>query len=179
MANTIKNTIKSRRVAIIAADGFNGAAVETVKEALEKEGAQVKIVSKYLGTIKSAEGNEVEVDKTFLTGPSVTFDAVFIPGGKKSIAALKMVGDAVHFVNEAFKHCKPIAATGEGLDLLAAADLNGVGLAGQGPTGDALSAQGIVTARNGADMTQFVQMFTEAIAQHRFWLRKQKDLVPA
>ncbi|MGI8588588.1 MAG: catalase [Chloroflexia bacterium] len=177
MANTVKNTIQTRRVAVVATDGFNSADVTAVKKALTDAGAQVLIVSRFLGTLRSAEGTEVEVDKTFLTGPSVTFDAVFIPGGAAGIATLLKIGDAVHFVNEAFKHCKPIAATGDGLSLLTGADFKG--LAGQAVTPDALGEQGILLAQDGADLDEFAARFIKAIGEHRFWTRAQKDLVPA
>jgi len=179
MANTVKDTIKSRRVAIVAADGFNEADVTGVAQALTDAGAQDFLVSKYLGTITGANGTELAVDKTFRTGPSVTFDAVFIPGGAESIATLQMTGYATHFVGEAFKHCKAIAATGESLDLLASAGVNIVGLGGPNASPNDLAAQGIVTAQNGADLVAFAQQFITAIAQHRFWHRAQQDLVPA
>jgi catalase len=35
---------------------------------------------------------------------------------------LKTQGDAIHFIDEAFKHCKAIAATSEGVKLLAASE---------------------------------------------------------
>jgi catalase len=179
MATTVKDTIESRRVAVVAADGVNGAEIAAVQQALTDAGAQVLVVSRYLGTITGADGKEIPVDKTFLTGPSVTFDAVYVPGGAQSIATLQQIGDAIHYVEEAFKHCKPIAATGEGLDLLTTAGINLTGLAGQNPTPEALAAQGIVTAPTGSDATSFAARFQAAIAQHRFWTRAQQDLVPA
>ncbi|GAB6180922.1 hypothetical protein JCM14036_22410 [Desulfotomaculum defluvii] len=39
-------------------------------------------------------------------------------------------GDAIHFVNEAFKHAKAIGATNEGVDLLTASQIQGVPTAG-------------------------------------------------
>lgn len=45
-------------------------------------------------------------------------EVFFIPGGKENLDQLMMRGDAIHFVNEAFKHHKPIAALGEGVGLL-------------------------------------------------------------
>jgi catalase len=174
MANTVKDTIKTRRVAIVATDGFNAADVSAVKQALTNAGAQVLVVSRFLGTIKSAEGADVEVDKTFRTGPSVTFDAVFIPGGAESIATLLKYGEAIHFVNEAFMHCKPIAATGDGLSLL-----TGVDLKGHAATLDTLGEQGIVISGDSDDRATFSSRFITAIGQHRFWTRSQKEQVPA
>jgi len=60
MANTVKDTIKGRRVAILAADGVDGAQVDAVKKALTAAGAKAEVISKFLGSIKSADGKDVE-----------------------------------------------------------------------------------------------------------------------
>lgn len=179
MGNTIKNTIKSRRIAILAADGYDEEDVTAVKQALEEAGAHVKIVSKYLGILQSDNGGNMKVDKSFPTTASVMYDAVLIPGGKKNIEQLKQQGDALHFVNEAFKHCKPIAALGEGVDLLLAAQVPGIKVAGSNTEEEMMVDKGVVTSRKGIDRSVFAESFKEAIAQHRHWARQQKDKVPA
>src|SRR5690606_6681310 len=88
MENTAKSA-KTREVAILAADGFDYDALMKVKSALKDAGAKPKIISKFLGKIKSADGKEVEVDKSFITVASVLFDAVFVPGGAKNIETLR------------------------------------------------------------------------------------------
>ena len=118
MANTIKDTIKSRKVAILAADVVNDAALNAMKNALLAEGATVEIVSLLLGTIKSKSGAAIKVDKNFLTTASVLYDAVYIPGGADSVAALINEPDAIEFVNQTFKHCKAIAAEDEVMELI-------------------------------------------------------------
>jgi catalase len=60
------------------------------------------------------------IDFSLLTASSVLFDAVYVPGGAQSVAALVGDRDAVEFVLEAYRHCKPIAATGDGAELLRA-----------------------------------------------------------
>ncbi|MCY7283982.1 MAG: catalase, partial [Cyanobacteria bacterium CAN_BIN43] len=171
--NTTK-TAKGRKVAILAAAGVDGAQLVALKQALKEAKVEVEVVSKFGGTIKTVEGQEVGVDKTFLTAASVMFDAIYVPGGKASIEALKMTGDALTFINEAFKHCKPIAATAEGVDLLQAADLKGVPLDGSAVSDE----QGVIAARK-ADASQTAQLFVQAIAQHRYWNRFEKAKVPA
>ncbi|MEH1865929.1 MAG: DJ-1/PfpI family protein [Nostoc sp.] len=172
--NTTK-TAKGRKVAILAADGVNGEDVMAIKTALKKAGVQAEIVSKFKGMIKSAEGEEIMVDKTFLTSASVLFDAIYVPGGAESSAALQMQGDAIHFINEAFKHCKPIAATFEGVKLLKNSDIKGVKISDSSIQND----QGVVTAKTIFALNEFTKSFIEAIAQHRFWMRQEKDQVPA
>jgi catalase len=179
MEDTVKDTIKSRRVAILAADGYNDEDVTAVKQSLEEAGAHVEIVSKYLGSLESDNGAELKVDKSFPTTASIMYDAVLIPGGEGSVEQLMEQGDALHFVNEAFKHCKPIAALGEGVELLTAAHLQDIAVAGPDTEEEMVVDRGVVTSRNGIDRRLFSQSFQEAIAQHRHWMRQAKDKVPA
>jgi len=174
--NMPKDSIKSRQVAILATDGVNGDQLAAVKQALAKAGAHAKIVSKHGGKIKCADGKELDVERTFLTAASVMFDAVYVPGGAQSINTLKKDGDAIHFISEAFKHCKAIAASGEGVELFSSADLQGVKIATNGK----ISAdKGVVTYPSGGDLVEFSQIFIDAIMQHRHWMRTKKEMVSA
>ncbi len=170
-----EKTIKSRKIAILAADGVKTQEVMTIQQTLKQQGAYAKIVAPHGGKIKGDDGQEIPVEMTFLTAASVMFDAVYVPGGGESIKTLKQQGDAVHFVSEAFKHCKAIAATSEGVELLAIANLAGVKLSQDG----ALSEMGVVTCRQTPDLKSVGADFTQAIAQHRHWMRSQKEMVPA
>ena len=88
-----------------------------------------------------------------------------------------MQGDAIHFVNEAFRHCKPLGATGAGVELLKA-NLPDIKYAGQESTDKAVSDKGIVTAMH-SDSGSFNDSFIAAIAKHRHWDREKKEQVPA
>jgi catalase len=179
MDKTVKNTVKSRRVAILATDGFNHDELMAVKSALEEAGASCKIVSMYRGMLKGHNGKKVEVDKSYVATASVMFDALYVPGGKQSIDALKTHGEALHFVNETFKHCKAIAASSEGVELFAASSIQGVSLAEKASAGNIVSNKGVVTVGSKADLQQFAKSFIEAIAMHRHWDREEKMHVPA
>jgi catalase len=174
MAGTIKNTIKTRKVAVLTADGFDDAALAVIKYALTKEGAVIKIVAPRLGTVAGAAGTEVKIDFSFLTCSSVLFDAVYVPGGEKSVAALKKEPDAIHFLNEAYKHCKAIAATSEGADLLHAAFLKADILPGKREAKNLVAEEGIILSRS-AQVGKVATEFIKAIAQHRAWSREKKD----
>src|SRR5690606_38332052 len=110
MANTLKNSIKTRKIAFLAADGVAADSLNTVKKALEAEGAVVEVIAPKLGDIKANDGSKVPADQSLLTAASVLYDAVYVPGGEASATALKAEPDAIHFLNEAYKHCKAIAA---------------------------------------------------------------------
>ena len=117
-ANTKFNSIATRQIAVLAADGFSMQNLKKMKSVLEKEGAMLKIVAPHGGTIICDENMQHKVDASIMTTESVLFDAVYIPGGKKSINALGKNAKFIKFVNEAFKHCKAIAVDGEGEDFL-------------------------------------------------------------
>ncbi|WP_240664326.1 catalase [Methanosarcina sp. MSH10X1] len=178
----VKNTIKTRKIAIIAADGYNHNDVSQVKQALEAGGAKTHIVSEHQGMLKSSSGEEIEVDKSYVTTESVLYDAVYIPGGKENVKTLKMQGDAIHFVNEAFRHCKALGATGEGVELFKAANLPDIQFAGKESVDKEIplvSDKGVVTAVKEGDRSDFNKSFTTAIAKHRHWDREKKEQVPA
>lgn len=165
MANTIKNSIRSRQIAILIADGVDETSVTKMKMALTAESAMVKLVAPKLGLIKGTGGGVLKADQTFLTAASVLFDAVYVPGGAKSVAALLDEQDPVHFVNEAYKHCKAIAIDNEAIDLLNATYIGKSIIKENGKAGVII---------NGSPKD-----FIKAIAQHRFWEREKKDKVPA
>lgn len=188
MENTVKNTIKGRQVAVLAADGVDDATVQTVKNALMQQGAQVKVISRILGTIKGTSGQQVPVDKSAITTDAIMFDAVFVPDGAESVAQLLKQGAARQFIAEAFKHGKAIGALGEGIQLLYNSNIPGLVMDGKTSsktgastsktTATAVSSNGVVTAPKGSNLNTFVEQFAAAIAQHRHWGRPQ-DEVPA
>jgi catalase len=170
MANTIKDTVSTRQVAILAADGVDGASVARLKQAIGTAGGQGKIVAPRLGTLSASGEQKFFIDFSLLTASSVLFDAVYVPGGQASIDALAQERDAIDFVAEAYRHCKAIAATDEGIDFLKLCPgfetLNG----------DASSASlaGVAIGRN-ARSGDWVDQFLGMIAQHRHWTRAGKN----
>jgi catalase len=164
MANTVKNTIKTRRIAILAADGVDAVSLNIMKQALEAAGAQTKIIAPHLGNIEAAKGKQIKVDQSLLTAASVLFDAIYIPGGQKSAAALQKEPNAIHFINEAYKHCKVIAAEGEGTELLFITNA-GIKTNSKDKTAKNHIANGVLLNCNSKE-------FIKAIAQHRFWERE-------
>jgi catalase len=177
MANTLKDTIKTRKVAFLAADGFDDATVVALSKALTKEGAVVKVVAPRLGTVVGRGGTELKIDFSFLTCNSVLFDAVYVPGGGKSVAALTQEAEAIHFLNEAYKHCKAIAATSEGIDLLTAAFLKADSSAGKRKANTVIAEEGVILSRSRQD-SKVATEFIKAIAQHRAWSREKRDRMP-
>ena len=179
MENAVKNNIKTRKIAVIAMDGFNGKDLSSVKAAMEKQGAKIEVISQFLSPIKSQEGQKIEVDKHYISAASVMYDAVYIPGGQQSINTMKQQRYVISFINEAFKHCKAIGATSEAISLLAETNVMDGKLAGENSKGEAdvVSDKGIVTSQTAS--TEFNQAFTQAIAQHRHWIREKNEKISA
>lgn len=149
-----KGTIKSRKVAILAADGVESDDVTDLVEVLKKKGASAEVVAPHLGELRSSSGGKLRIDKSFAVADSVMYDAVYVPGGKDSTAGLVGDFEVKHFVRDAYNHGKAIAASGEGTEILKA-----VGIA---------AAPGVVNAKDGAAVAQ---PFVEAMGEHRHWNR--------
>lgn len=172
MENNKKNTIKTRQVAILAASGVDDNSLNAMKSALLAQGVMCKIIAPKLGEITGISGKKLKVDQSFLIATSVVFDAVYIPGGEASVAALTGEADALHFVEEAYKHCKPIAADAGAVEYLEYTYI-GNKLAEEGY--DA-TADGVII---GTGKTNRSKSFIEAMKQHRFWERENKGKIPA
>ncbi|MEO5674486.1 MAG: catalase [Chitinophagales bacterium] len=174
MEKTIKNTIRTRKIAILAADGVNENSLMAVKKALVAEGALVEVIAPKLGIITGENDKTIPADKSFLTAASVLYDAVYLPGGTNSSATLAAEPDAVHFLNEAFKHCKAIAADAGAIQVLQSTYF------GRKLPDDAsdetVMMEGIVISK---DVKKLSKQFIQAIAMHRFWDREKSRKIPA
>ncbi len=174
LENTPKDSIKTRKIAVLVMDGYDDKELMTVKEALTNQGARLEIISLYLSPIESASGKKTVPDKNFISVSSVLYDAVYVPGGEKSVDALTHQGYVINFINEAFKHCKPIAASGTAVALLQQTSIESKLSSGK----DVMSDQGVVTSQ-AAPNDEFNKAFVAAIAMHRHWIREKSDFVPA
>ena len=115
-----KPTIKSRRIAILVADGFDLAQVEALRAAIKAGSATSWVIGPRRGwvypegaVVGSGKGG-VWADHHYEGQRSTLFDAFIVPGGAKSAQALAENGRTIHWVREAFGHCKAIGAIGEG-----------------------------------------------------------------
>jgi catalase len=178
--STRTDTIRTRKVAILTADGCDDTDLNVMVQALTAGGAQAKIIAPRLGYLRTQQGNNVKIHGSLLTVSSVLFDAVYVPGGAESIATLKTDPAASEFVYEAYKHAKAIAAAGVGIEILKASNiLNGSEPERKGKP-PAIRDEAIVTSKGPASQ-KFVEQFIMAIAKHRNWNREKmlrQDLKP-
>ncbi|WP_291049454.1 MULTISPECIES: catalase [unclassified Empedobacter] len=103
-----EGNIKTRKVAFLVDNGVSKKSVDQLKKALEKEGAQAVLISSKVGELTYEEGSKEKISHSYLTDPSVCYDAVFTPSGK-SIESLKLNPDYYEFINDSYRHCKILA----------------------------------------------------------------------
>jgi catalase len=173
MANTVKGNIKTRQIAFLTADGVDGESVAAMKNALEAEGAVVKIIAPTSGAIKDKSGKSIQVDHSFLTFSSVLVDALFVPAGEESIKTLKLTSKAIHFIDEAYLHCKAIATDGSGSELIDMSYIKNY----LKPQSENLEELGLITGN--ASGKSLSEKFIKAIGNHRFFAREEKGKIPA
>ena len=153
MANTRKDTIETRRIAIFAEPGVDVKEVKNIKSALKEQKAMVKVVSSKLGEIKS-DNDTLAIDESILTSASVLYDALVIPNGndemKKMLESDKRFGE---FLQNSYKHFKAIAVNGTAVDYMKK------------------TLADIYTSDKGVIMNKSVDDFIDAVKQHRFWDR--------
>jgi catalase len=169
MENLKGDSLKGRRVAVLLSDGFDGLQLKEIKSSLNDAGVTVKIVSKHLGEVKSNQGEKITVDKSFVTTGSVLFDAVIVPDSKDSANMLKESAYAINFIQEMFKHCKPIGAIGESVELLLKTSIKDLDLSNNDSIKEKM---GVLSIRTLNDPGAFNKKFIEAMKQYRFWDRE-------
>jgi catalase len=111
--------IEGRKVGVIVAPGGDLAGVAKLREALQKVGAELHVIAAVGGTLTKRSRSET-VERTFLTTRSVEFDALVVADGAGSIRDVKV--DVL--LQETYRHCKSIAAWGDGAELLVATGLD-------------------------------------------------------
>lgn len=167
LIKNLKPGVVSRKVAILAADSFNGEDVKVLLKALKQAGAHGKIVSPKAGFITSIEGEQIKVDFRLRTTGSVLFDALYIPGGQKSIEALAKEAPAALFVNESYMHLKAIAASSEGGSFVENSLKKG-GLPQELPESVMSPDNGVIV---GKSATTVSKAFIKTMSLHRVWDR--------
>jgi deglycase len=120
-------TLKSRRVAVLAADGFEKVELTIPVTALKAAGAKVDIVSLRPGRIRGVNLHEpdgrVRVTRTLSDASAADYDALLLPGGFINPDLLRQSADARAFVRAFDMARKPIATLCHGPWVMASAGL--------------------------------------------------------
>jgi catalase len=155
-------SIRTRRVAILVADGCDGKSITSLADRLTSESAVPRFVSTTLGAVQSANGDAIEVDVSMEAAPAVLYDALVLPDGGEAIDALRADGRTLEFIKDQYRHCKPILAIGASDQLLADCGIDGALPDGQ-------PDPGVIRA---TDASATTDQFIAAIARHRHFERE-------
>jgi len=148
--------IRTRQIAILVDHGVQRTSIAAIHAATMAEGAVVHFVGPRIGRFVADDGLEIEANKSMENSPSVLFDALVLPDGDEAIKSLAQDEHTLAYVQDQFRHCKPILALGASLELL---ELAGI------PTA-AGNTSGLILAEAGK-AKQVAADFIAAIAAHR------------
>jgi protease I len=123
----MSTTLQNKKVAILAADGFEQVELQGPWDALKEAGAEVSIVSLKSGQIvgmrHTDKGDPVDVTATLDEVSAEDFDALVIPGGLYNPDTLRSTPKAVKFAKDFADAGKPISAICHGPWVLIEADI--------------------------------------------------------
>ena len=174
--------LHDRRIAALAADGFEKVELTIPMRALQVAGAKVDVISLRHGRIRGVNlhipAMRIGVDKTISEADSSDYDGLLLPGGFINPDLLRQSAEARQFVREFADSEKPIATLCHGPWVLASAGLlNGRTLTAWPGIRDDLVNSGatwldrdvvkdgnLVTSRGPQDMTSFVPAIIDHFA---------------
>jgi catalase len=150
-------SIRTRRVAVLVANGVDGESTTTIYRRLGEAGAVALYVGQTLRSITPRGGSPIDVEVTLEAAPGVLFDAVVLPDGTEAATALARDPQVLEFVQLQYRHCKAILALGASGTLLESA----------GFPPDAAAADGALIRRPASEADRAVREFIAALAKHR------------
>jgi len=122
----MSQTLKGRRIAILATNGVEQVELTGPQKAMLDAGAEVTLVSQKSGTIQGMnhdqKGDSLPVDKVLADVSPDQFDGLMLPGGVANPDYLRVDKQAVAFVRSFATAGKPIAAICHGPWTLIEAD---------------------------------------------------------
>lgn len=179
----MKHNLNGKKVAILAAEGFEQSELEKPRAALEQAGAKIEVISPEEGSIRGWDddnfGESVKVDVPLKRAKPSDYDALLLPGGVMNPDTLRAIPEAVRFVTHFFEAGKPVAAICHGPQLLIEADV----VRGRRMTSyhsiktdlrnagadwvdeEVVTDQGLVTSRRPSDIPRFNEKMIEEFAE--------------
>jgi catalase len=151
-----KPTLKGRKIGALVTDGADGDRLDALRDALEKEGAELAIVAPKIGGVRLKAGKHLAADMALSGAPSVFFDAVAIFASAEGIKPLLKNSAAIDWVRDAFGHLKVIGHTAAAKPMFTKAGL-----------ADDLD-EGVIELDARASVRQYI----EAAKQQRVWDRE-------
>ncbi len=186
-------SIRTRRIALLVADGMDTQAAASLYDAFTAAGGLPRYVGSRLGKVAGKDGSTLPVEVTFEAMPGVLWDAMVLPAGEDACERLAADDHVIEFAMLHWRHNKAILApwsaevvldaAGVSLDELSASDeafdeeatyadpddakpaaADGDSDAGPGPFAGVLMSED-------AQLAQAAAAFIRLVAQHRAWDR--------
>jgi catalase len=151
--------VRTRSVAVLVADGVDGASIAAVQAALQAAGATVHLIAARLGLVKPAKGESFEATATLENAAPVLFDGLVLPDGAGGVRRLDTHPEVMDFINSQYRHGKTILAMGAAKALLLRA-----GIDAKLPNGE--PDPGIVLG-SAAKADRSTAVFIAALGKHR------------
>ncbi len=175
--------LEGKKIAFLAADGFEQIELTRPWEDIKAAGATVELVSLKSGEIQGLNHDEkadkFTVDKTVSDVSASDYDGLVLPGGVANPDTLRTDQAAVQFVKDFFTQSKPVAAICHGPWTLVEADvLKGrtvtswpslktdiINAGGNWVDKDVQVDQGLVTSRKPDDLDAFCRKAIEEFCE--------------
>ncbi|HEY5210247.1 MAG TPA: catalase [Stellaceae bacterium] len=138
------DSFKGRKVGALVTDGIDAAMLTALKDAVEKEGAVLKLIAPAIGGIKAKDGTRFPADEKIEGGPSILFDAVVLLVSPEGAGQLAKLPSARDFVADALAHMKFVAFVDAAKPMLEKAGA------------DLAQDKGLIELKNPRDATGFV-----------------------
>jgi catalase len=106
-----------RKIGVLLTDGTDRTLFDSLRSAIEAEGATLEVVAPTVGGVKASDGSIIEAQQKIGGGPSVLYDAVAVMPSEEGVEALLKNAAAKDFVSDAFAHLKFIAYADAGMKL--------------------------------------------------------------
>jgi catalase len=151
--------IRSRRVAVLVADGVEGKSIAAMQAALLAAGATVHLIAPRLGPVKPSSGEPFAATGTLENSPPVLFDGLVLPDGSAGVKALGAHVEVLDFISNQYRHGKTILALGASKVLIDAARVSATLANGDADPGFVVAAA--------AKAEHAVVDFIAALGQHR------------
>jgi protease I len=180
------DSLKGKKVAIIATDGVEQVELEKPREAVEQAGGQTELLSLEKGNIQAMNqdinpADKFSVDKAISDVSADDYDGLILPGGTVNADRLRLDGDVISFLKDYLKSGKPVGVICHGPWSLVEADLvkgrtltsfpslrTDIRNAGGNVVDEEVVVdQGLVSSRNPDDLPAFCDKIVEEFAEGR------------
>jgi protease I len=180
----MSDTLKGRKIAIIATDGVEQVELVTPRDAVQDAGATTELLSVQSGEIQ-AMNSDIEPADTFAVDKVIgevspdDYDGLILPGGTVNADRLRMDENVIGFLQKFFADAKPVGVICHGPWSLVEADLvRGRTLTsypslrtdirnagGEVVDEEVVVDEGLVSSRNPDDLPAFCAKIVEEFAE--------------